>query len=148
MKAAGRRSSPSRSGNRERTTGVVVASTAVEAAPRRNTTDSWGWASEALTASPPEMPIAPTVTPISSRRLSKLSARVPPMRENASRGPSWASPRSPTSNDERVWWYTWNGRAAVVIMLPMNDTAWPAHSRRKSTDARSGVVSTRSPISA
>src|SRR3954471_6837005 len=36
--------------------------------------------------------------------------------------------------------------AAVVIWLPMNDTPWPIHSRRKSRDTRSGVVSTSRPI--
>ena len=38
--------------------------------------------------------------------------------------------------------------AAAVIVLPRNDTAWPNHSRRKSCDTRSGVVSISNPIGA
>ena len=37
---------------------------------------------------------------------------------------------------------TWNGSAAVVIMVPKKETACPAHSRRKSAEMRSGVTST------
>ena len=42
-------------------------------------------------------------------------------------------------------WNTWYGSAADVIMLPKNDTACPIHSRRKSRETRSGVVSTKQP---
>ena len=64
------------------------------------------------------------------------------MSENTSSGASCASPSSPTANDELVAWNTWYGRAAVVIMVPKNETACPAHSRRKSCEMRNGVMST------
>ena len=72
------------------------------------------------------------------------SAKPPPTTEQTSSGPSWARPSSPTASEEWVWWNTWNGRAAVVTMLPMKDTAWPIHNLRKSRDTLNGVVSTRS----
>ena len=79
-------------------------------------------------------------------RLSMLSANAPPMMENTSNGPSCATPSNPTASDEFVWWNTWNGSAAEVIVVPRNDTAWPIHSRRKSRDTRRGVVSSSTRI--
>src|SRR5712692_7777740 len=100
VNAAGRSSTSSSNGSRERTTGVVDPNTAAVAAPRTNTTHSCGWSRVALTARPPEQQIATEVTTSNILRLSKLSAKAPPRMAKNSRGPSWAKPRRPTSSEE------------------------------------------------
>ncbi|HEU5385788.1 MAG TPA: hypothetical protein VFV73_07790 [Streptosporangiaceae bacterium] len=82
-----------------------------------------------------------TCATISRRRRSIASTIEPASSDPVISGNSWVMDTRPTSSEEWVSWYTWNGTATVVSWLPSTDTSSPPTRRRKSRDRRSGVRS-------
>ncbi len=95
----------------------------------------------ALTASPALHSAISTCATISRRRRSIESAMEPASSDPAISGASWVVDTRPTSSEEWVSWYTWNGTATVVSWLPSTDTISPPTRKRKSRDRRNGVRS-------
>ena len=84
----------------------------------------------ALSASP-ALHAAPIVsTTMRSLRRSTASTSDPPSSDPKISGNSCASDTSPTTSDDRVIAYTWNGTATVVSWLPSTDTPSPVISAR------------------
>ena len=63
-------------------------------------------------------------------RRSIASTSEPPSSDPKISGNSCVSDTSPTTSDDRVIAYTWNGTATVVSWLPSTDTPSPAISAR------------------
>ena len=79
----------------------------------------------------PALETAPIAsTRISSLRRSTASTSEPPSSDPMISGNSCVSDTSPTTSEDRVIAYTWNGTATVVSWLPSTDTPSPASSAR------------------
>lgn len=79
----------------------------------------------AFSASPALDIAAIASTMISSLRRSIASTSEPPSSDPTISGNSCVSETSPTTSDDRVIAYTWNGTATVVSWVPSCDTPSP-----------------------
>ena len=108
---------------------LSIPDSAAVRAGKRNSGQSVGPKS-AFSASPAleAAPIASTT--ISSLRRSTASTRDPPSSDPMMSGNSCVSDTSPTTSEDRVIAYTWNGTATVVSWLPRTETPSPESSAR------------------
>ena len=78
-----------------------------------------------------------------NRRRSTLSATAPPTIGNTNTGTSSQRPSRPTASVDSVRSYTTKGTATATISSPSSEIDRPMKSRRKSSEVRNGVTSTR-----
>ncbi len=102
--------------------------------PRRNTSANTiqGSTAPALTSAHSATAgttIAAWVT-MSSRRLSKRSARTPPKAPNSSSGANWSAVFTPTASALSVSWRMSQVSATIWTQLPLSDTTCPVKYRR------------------
>jgi hypothetical protein len=137
-------SAGSRLGMKVRRAGALIALSEDDTATRAYSSQTDPSPANACAASPADTAARPLVATSTSLRRSTASAMAPPSSPIVTVGTICATPIAPTASDERVMSYTCSGTANMVSAPPTADNVDPIHSRRKSGNSRSGLMSASS----